>query len=73
MSPAHILLTERWHVWAAPSFTHCYLTANESFENVYKLKFRNPTETKHFPNCAQDISARNFIIPLKYAEDIYPL
>jgi len=39
MSLAHILQTERWHVWAAPLFTHCYLTANESFENVYKLKF----------------------------------
>jgi len=73
MSPAHILQTERWHVWAAPLFAHCYPTANESFENVYKLKFLNPTITKHFPNYAQDISVRNFTIPLKYTEDIYPL
>jgi hypothetical protein len=70
MSPAHILQTERWHVWAAPLFTHCYPTANESFENVYKLKLLNPTVTKHIPNYAQDISVRNFTIPLKYTEDI---
>jgi hypothetical protein len=68
LSPVHILQTERWHVWAAPLLTHCYPTASESFENVYKLKFLNPTVTKYFPNYAQDISVRNFTIPLKYTE-----
>ena len=50
MSPAHILQTERWHVRAAPLFTHCYPTANESFENVYELEFLNPTVPERFPN-----------------------
>jgi len=53
MSAGHILKTERSHVWAAPFLTHSYPTANESFQNVYKLKFLNPIVIKHFPNYAK--------------------
>ena len=28
LSPRHILLTGRWHVWAAPLLTHCYPTTH---------------------------------------------